>query len=56
MDNAMGTQNNMITINDTDFEEFENALLRDPNDKKDEKSGAKNMSAKEREGKGFSIL
>lgn len=49
VDNAMGTQNNMITINDADFEEFENALLRDPNDKKDDKSGSKNISGKERE-------
>ncbi len=49
----MGTQNNMITINDADFEEFENALLRDPNDKKDEKTGSKSLSAKEREGKGL---
>ncbi|XP_068246980.1 5'-AMP-activated protein kinase subunit beta-1-like [Palaemon carinicauda] len=32
-DNNMGTKNNIITIKDQDFEEFENALLRDPNDK-----------------------
>lgn len=32
-DNNMGTQNNVITIKERDFEEFENALLRDPNDK-----------------------
>lgn len=56
VDNAMGTQNNMITINEADFEEFENALLRDPNDKKDDKTGAKNSSGKEKEGKGFSTL
>lgn len=56
VDNAMGTQNNMITINDADFEEFENALLRDPNDKKDDKPGNKNMSGKEKEGRGYSTL
>lgn len=32
-ENDMGTKNNCIKIEDKDFEEFENALLRDPNDK-----------------------
>ncbi|KAG7153476.1 5'-AMP-activated protein kinase subunit beta-1-like [Homarus americanus] len=37
--NEVGTQNNTITINESDFDEFENALLRDPNDKKERPFG-----------------
>ncbi|KAK8389699.1 hypothetical protein O3P69_008996 [Scylla paramamosain] len=44
-DNGMGTQNNVITINEADFDEFENALLRDPNDK-DEKKGSQMTTGK----------
>lgn len=51
-DNGMGTQNNMITINEADFEEFENALLRDPNDK-EEKNRSQGTAGKEMQGKGF---
>ncbi|KAK3854499.1 hypothetical protein Pcinc_011339 [Petrolisthes cinctipes] len=44
--NAMGTKNNVISITDTDFEEFENALLRDPNDKSEEGDKAKEKKDK----------
>ena len=49
-DNGMGTQNNMININEVDFDEFENALLRDPNDK-EEKNRSQNAMGKEMQGK-----
>ncbi|KAK8721822.1 hypothetical protein OTU49_012587 [Cherax quadricarinatus] len=37
VNNDVGSQNNTITINESDFEEFENALLRDPNDNNKDK-------------------
>ena len=49
-DNGMGTQNNVITINQADFDEFENALLRDPNNK-DEKKGSQMAAGKNSSGK-----
>ncbi|KAK7066257.1 5'-AMP-activated protein kinase subunit beta-2 [Halocaridina rubra] len=33
VENTLGTKNNCIRIMEKDFEEFENALLKDPNDK-----------------------
>ncbi|XP_071517669.1 5'-AMP-activated protein kinase subunit beta-2 [Panulirus ornatus] len=42
--NNMGTQNNTISISESDFEEFENALLRDPNDKKDKLFSGQNAN------------
>lgn len=44
--NTMGTKNNVITISDTDFEEFENALLRDPNDKSEDADKSKEKKGK----------
>lgn len=37
--NPMGTENNILTVKESDFEELENALLRDPNDKKESPYG-----------------
>ena len=37
--NDLGTDNNIITIKDSDFEELENALLKDPNDKSENPYG-----------------
>ncbi|KAG0710037.1 5'-AMP-activated protein kinase subunit beta-2 [Chionoecetes opilio] len=48
-DNGMGTQNNMININEVDFDEFENALLRDPNDK-EQKNRSQHAAGKDMQG------
>ena len=36
MENPHGTLNNYLTVDQQDFEELENALLKDPHDKKDD--------------------
>lgn len=46
--NDLGSQNNTITINESDFEEFENALLRDPNDDNKDKPLSSQSQNKER--------
>lgn len=33
--NTMGTENNVLSVKESDFEELENALLKDPNDKRE---------------------
>ena len=33
--NKLGTENNVVSVKESDFEELENALLKDPNDKKE---------------------
>ncbi|XP_037794633.1 5'-AMP-activated protein kinase subunit beta-1-like isoform X1 [Penaeus monodon] len=43
-DNNIGSLNNVITIKESDFEEFENALLRDPNDKNDKTYGVQALN------------
>ncbi|MCL4149479.1 UNVERIFIED_CONTAM: hypothetical protein GTU68_007588, partial [Idotea baltica] len=37
--NALGTDNNVLAVKESDFEELENALLKDPNDKKESPYG-----------------
>lgn len=55
----LGTENNTITISDSDFEEFENALLRDPNDKSSDQkaklAAAGNLTPGGREKEGMSV-
>ena len=48
--NNIGTKNNIITIKDQDLEEFENALLRDPNDKNKLESSGKSSQKEKGEG------
>ncbi|CAL4121831.1 unnamed protein product, partial [Meganyctiphanes norvegica] len=50
VDSSIGTQNNIISIKDKDFEEFENALLKDPNDKKEKFFGGETKEVAKEEG------
>lgn len=50
-DNNIGSLNNVISIKESDFEEFENALLRDPNDKNDKTYGVQALNKEKGEGK-----
>lgn len=50
IDSSIGTENNMISIKESDFEEFENALLKDPNDKKGKSFGGEAKEVAKDEG------
>lgn len=54
-DNNIGSLNNVISIKESDFEEFENALLRDPNDKNDKTYSVQALNKEKGEGK-YSIF
>ncbi|XP_076035176.1 5'-AMP-activated protein kinase subunit beta-1 [Oratosquilla oratoria] len=49
-ESGLGTRNNVVTVEAKDFEEFENDLLKDPEDKKEMYSSSRNQTSQKQIG------